>query len=272
MKVIAKFNHKTSAEEAFAALLAGGVGSSDLSLVVHARADGPLRQIDLSNGHIMDAPDAGFIDPAGEAGYIGRGRGLPRISAEGSLVLESDVGGGISTSSPDDDVSMVEELDDSQSIAEEMLYPDSGESFGGQDAHDTERFANTGSLDFTGIGEGGLAGSSRAEDGALESLYQDLSVIVLPHFGVVYGDGPLATELTAVAVRAQGAHDPGPEVSPILQLLGNCPSWADELTDCWQHGGALLEVSLPPEEIEAFHVEQVLCEHGGILPEPSEIG
>lgn len=271
MKIIAKFDHKTDAEEAFAALLAGGVAPSDMSLVVPVEIEGPLRQIDLSNGHLMDAPDAGFIDPAGEAGFIGRGMGSPRISAEGSMVLESEVGGGISTSTPADDVSYVEELDDSQSAAERMLYPDSGESFGGQDAHDIERFANTGSLDLIGIGQDGIAGSSRAEDNALASLYQDLSVIVLPHFGLVYGDGMLATELTAIAFQSQGARDPSPEMNPILYQLGADHNWADQLASCWKQGGALLEVTLPPEEIEAFHVERIVGMHGGKLPETREV-
>lgn len=271
MQVIARFDRKTDAEGAFSALLAAGVAASDLSLIIHAKAEGPLRQIELSNGELSSAPDAGFVDPAAEANFIGGGMGLPRLSAEGSMVFESKVGAGISTSSPDDDASTVAELDDSQTASEDMLYPASGESYGGLDAHDIERFTRTGKVDITGIGRSGISGSSLAEDTALESLYQDLSAVILPHFGIAYGDGKLATELTSVAIQSSGARDPSPDIGPIVHRMGASASWTNDLVDCWESGGALLEVSLPTEDFEALGIGRILTSHRGTLPETQEV-
>ncbi len=265
MRILARFDKRIKGEEAFSALLGLGIAESDLSLLVPVETQGGFRQIDMGNGGFMEAPDAGFIDPASEAGYVGSGLGLPRIEAEGSMLLESSVGGGVSTSSPDDDVSSVQEMDDSESTAEAMLYPEAGESFSSQDAHDIERLAQTGSVDITGIGPSGVSGSAEAEEIALDSLYQDLSVILLPGWGAVFGDGGLATDLTAAAIKHKAARDPRPDLGTVLASTATPRDASLRLVDCWGRGGAILEASLPVEESDALGVERVIVDHGGVI-------
>ena len=128
--VISFFVHISDAELALADLMAEGLSEQDFTLVKFgANMDGEKH----------DALED-VIEPFGtkgnDEGYL----------TEGSSERESQIGGGIATSSPDDDVSSIQEMDDSESVAEATLYPESGHSISQEDTTDIERISNAGFL------------------------------------------------------------------------------------------------------------------------------
>ena len=74
-----------------------------------------------------------------------------RISddTEDSAERESEVGGGIATTSPNDDVSALQEMDDSETVAEDQMYPSENHSIGDEQTRDVARAANEGAFDTT---------------------------------------------------------------------------------------------------------------------------
>ena len=102
--VIAQFPSEELGHLAYADLLETGLTSTDLSLVLLSPEE---RGKPHFNGH---SPELSI------SSALGLGA-LPRKEAEGSFIYESHVGGGISTSKPEDDVSSVDELDESQEVA-----------------------------------------------------------------------------------------------------------------------------------------------------------
>jgi len=128
--VISYFAHISDAELALADLIAEGLSEQDFTLVKFGV---------VSHGVATDTLE-NVIEP------FGSNRIAPAEAAEGSPDRESQVGGGIETSSPDDDVSSIEEMDDSESAAEATLYPTSGHSMGEEDAEDINRVTSAGFL------------------------------------------------------------------------------------------------------------------------------
>src|SRR5579862_548995 len=106
--VFGSFSRAASAETLLGALIGAGAAPEDLSVVI--RRNGiPLSDKfeEFTSGREMI--ESGIEDPPLY--------GHAAIQAEGSDIYESEIGGGISTSTPDDDVSSVEEMDDSESAS-----------------------------------------------------------------------------------------------------------------------------------------------------------
>jgi hypothetical protein len=98
---------------------------------------------------------------------------------------ESSIGGGIATLEPDDDVSTIEEMDDSESAAEDAMYPDSGHSYSEEDVHDMEA----------------LLGDAAAQRARLRRPETDLSEIAVEGLGLVVGEGSFGTQLLEARYR-----------------------------------------------------------------------
>src|SRR5688500_5835502 len=112
--LFASYRDPDAAERAFNALLDAGVQPEDLSLLVNNFAEGgPTTSSDLT----------GTYDPAVGSALVDMTVGEAHIETEGSFVHESQIGGGINTSTREDSVSGVEEMDDGQAVAEDMIYP-----------------------------------------------------------------------------------------------------------------------------------------------------
>jgi hypothetical protein len=246
--------------ELAAALLDEGVRPEDLSVVVE---EGFSSRV--SNGDAMGGPprlEADLIaKPTGReemdyasTGEIEMDRSYEAANNQRGVIYESEIGGGISTASPDDSVSSIEEMDDASEIAERTLDPlgdfdarNGPPSAMGPDPEDVpENLSRGGSP--TGIHgqEGGLG------VGVLAALIP----AVVPGVGVVMGDGPLASDLLAEEERAM---DEG--VIPFLRSQGLPDGEAAKFEAALASGGGILEVTAASGEASGRQVLGVLESH-----------
>lgn len=234
----AHFASTEQAETALANVLDLGVAPEDVSLVALAgeRSVNEARlEIESRRTH------------AEELRY-----GFVRAESEGRDEFESAVGGGISTSEPEDAVSGVEEMDDGPDVAEDLTEPVRQEYFGTEDLEDVDRLAERGTIDSTRpTGEGfdsvTLPYSASSEDDGLSVEIRGGLMIV--------GDGALATQLLVMELNGH-PEDPSDAVKQSLYKLGVAPPEAIAMGGQIEVGGAVLAVSetlstVPLEQIEA---------------------
>src|SRR5688500_16479919 len=110
--LFATFKDADAAERAFNALLDFGVQPEDLSLLVNEYAQGGPPA-----GPTLDEIEAtsdldGVYDPSIANGLGGIGLGEIRLEDEGSHRFESQIGGGISTSTRNDSADSIDQMDD----------------------------------------------------------------------------------------------------------------------------------------------------------------
>lgn len=238
----ASFTNGEAAERTVGALLEIGVAPDDISLVVK-QATRPGADVEL-------VPEPLMVD-AGEGGTYGDRTGR---QTEGSFSRESQVGGGIGTSSPDDDVSGIEEMDDSETVSEDMIYPTSGTSYSSQEDHDVTEAANTGFFNTTIPGRHG----NHAHDGHLD----ELDSLLVPGFGLVLGGGDLATELIGGGMATDVGGNPAAPLMEYLTDQGVSPDLAHDLGAVFDRGGAVLAVAVSPGKINSEIVLRMLEEAG----------
>jgi len=152
---------------------------------------------------------------------------------------ESEVGGGIATSSANDDVSQVEEMDDSESAAEDLLYPRGGRSFGDEETAELDNAANHGFQ------------TTEEETLPLRRAEIPYTEIDLPGLGRLIGEGSFGTALLEARYRggipavrrwlwgenAKGIEGDGCVLA--LDITPNSPP-LDELEASLQQAGAKL--------------------------------
>ncbi len=160
--MIAYFAHTSDAEIALSELISEGVSEQDFSLV---------KLGEVAHANHLDALE-NVVEPFGNL------RVLSEEPGEGSSDRESQIGGGIETANPDDDVSAIEEMDESETIAEAMLYPSSGHSIGEEDASDIQKCTTKGFMDTN---PRSVTHFKRAE--------RMLDEFEIPGFGIVIGEG-----------------------------------------------------------------------------------
>jgi hypothetical protein len=243
------------AERLVGALLEAGVAPEDLSVVIKQRGsqsvEGGLPHLEES-GAGMAMVDSG----EGEPGLYGN----PRIQAEGSFTYESRVGGGISTSNADDDVSGVDEMDDSQAAAEEMTYPANAQSFSSQERFDVAQGASTGFFNTTKPGPGGLSGPEPTNDFLPEE--SELTSLIVPGLGLVIGDGNLATSVIGAGVATEAGGSPAAGLKEYLEDLAVPHDLAWMLASDFDRGGAVIAVATPPGEADSDVIQDVLTSVG----------
>jgi len=98
---------------------------------------------------------------------------------EGASDRESEVGAGIATSRPEDAVSAVQELDDSETFAQDMSYPPAdGHSIGDEQTHDVKIGADQGFFETT-----------FPEDKSTIVAESMIDEIDIPGIGAIMGEG-----------------------------------------------------------------------------------
>jgi hypothetical protein len=115
--LISYFESSAQAQATVADLRSEGLSEQDFALVV---LNETAQQAAASLEPLMAPPN----------------RGQSQLSEfnEGVVDRESQIGGGIETSTPDDDVSAIQEMDDSESTSEDLLYPTEDRSLADEDA------------------------------------------------------------------------------------------------------------------------------------------
>ena len=252
----AVFQDPAKARLAVMALLDQGVPTDDISLVARGSAaafgkaptpEQTRRQPMADTTSFVNAPDDPVIDDLTPEGSI---------SEMKYAAIESPIGGGISTATPDDDVDSVDESDDSQRLAEDNYEPGVSPSQMDQELHDLDLAVNTGFPNKPA----GLDNFPKSSVPAIEDLERSLETIDVPGFGVVIGSGPLAT-----AVLDYGDGDPSDDVPEMMKHFREegvpddlASSYIKQLDD----GRAILAVGLVPGEVEPPLVEAVADQFG----------
>jgi hypothetical protein len=131
--IISFFAHTSDSELALADLMSEGLSEQDFTFVQFG---------DRDSAGLIEALECA-VEP------FARRRPAQTDQVEDSLGIESQIGGGIETASPDDDVSSVEEMDDSESAAQGLLYPAGGRSVEGEEAREIQIGANSGFFQTT---------------------------------------------------------------------------------------------------------------------------
>lgn len=179
----------------------------------------------------------------------------PAIEASRQVMeplFESEVGGGISTASPRDSVSAVEEMDEASEFAEELLHPT-----GARDVrtHGPRSFSELDAEDIAGTVANGTTGTSihGFEAGLGVGVLAALIPAVVPGVGVVLGDGDLASDLL-------GEEDLAIEegLAPFLRRQGVPEPDVLRLESLVAAKGGVLEVLAASGEASARQIERIL--------------
>ncbi len=116
----AAFRNVSTVRQAAAEILENGVSFDDVSVVANQNyADLRAKGSAASPSHILDSTD--FVG-SGNAPKGGPSVRTDRYRLSEDYFKESSVGGGISTSEPEDSISKIDEADESQALAEQETY------------------------------------------------------------------------------------------------------------------------------------------------------
>jgi hypothetical protein len=252
----AVFQDPTKGRLAVMALLDQGVPTDDISLVAKGVAIAfgkPASMEEAGNQPMADttvfvqSPDDPVIDQLVPEGVASETKYAAR---------ESDVGGGIETSTLDDSIDSVDQSNDSQWLAEDDIDPGVTPDQADQELHDLDMAVETG-YPSKPVGLDNFPTSSVPN---IEDLERSLEMIDVPGFGVVIGGGPLAT---AVLDYGDGdTSDDVPEMMKHFREEGVPDELAKSYLDCLDKGQAILAVGLVPGEVEPPLVEAVADQFG----------
>lgn len=242
----AAFPDTVKAEMMVRYLLDDGMELDDISLVVP-------NDIDIEASAPQSVGDASF--------FVGRSddpvhdlvdERTPEADYEAEEV--SPVGGGISTSDTGSDVEMVDEMDESQSVAEDEMYPRGDASHSRHELDDLDLAVRTGfPTPVTPIDSDFARGSTDAD--------RSLEPIRVPGLGTIIGGGDLAT-----AAFDWAGKKGNPDASSLLTYLqdeGVPPATANELLGEFANGGAIMAVALVAETNEDA-LEEVAERYGAV--------
>jgi hypothetical protein len=226
-------------------LLADGVAFDDISLV--AKDGAPVSPDDLpSTGDASffvgrrDDPEHDLVDQSS-----------PGADFEAAEI--SNVGAGISSADSGMNVESVDQMDDSQSEAEDMTWPREDASYASHEMDDLNRAVRTGfPTPVTPLDN--VEDRESERDRALEP-------VVVPGMGVVMGGGDLATAAFDWTAK-DGKTDPS-GLLVYLQDEGVPPAAANELTARFFDGGAILGVALLPE-IDENALDSIAQDYGAV--------
>jgi hypothetical protein len=242
---VAAFRTPELTELAASDVLEQGVSGEQLSVVLDASAGARVFSLEGGDG----API--YVEDDLAVGHEGQ------MPASERYLYESPVGGGISTSTPDDDVSGIGEMDDGQSVAEDFLYP-----IGPIDRRSEEEDdPNEESADFvsrTDITEHGTLAPGGAVKGAdfgeSSSLFAMLTVQDIADVGYVLGDGELATALGEAEENVDSA----------LALIGLPDEARAAIESALNLGGGVLAVVVPAGDLEENALAAILKKHNAV--------
>ncbi|MGI8922597.1 MAG: hypothetical protein ACR2HJ_00925 [Fimbriimonadales bacterium] len=237
----ASFPSSHAAEAATSEILDLGVPPENISLVLGGISDDRMSSLDdpgmplhLESDLVIDRTDA-FVDPDREP-----------------FLHESPIGGGISTSTPDDDVSNVGEMDDGQSVAEDLMYPggpvDRREGEIGDLTETSSDYVSR--TDIADRSDGGAI--KGMEFGAAAGIYAALPAQPVQDVGVILGSG----EISALLLDSDRL-----TLSGALQHKGLPQVRVQELVMNLDRGGGLLAVVIPSGDVDEKSLARILRAH-----------
>jgi hypothetical protein len=251
----ASFPEPAKAQYVALTLLSEGIQPDDISVVAHA------------NG-TEAALVAEEIEPSEDAtAFVGREDDpdqdslIPEVRDSTSYMVqrEAATGGGIATSTPDDNVSRYEEMDDIEAAESDMLDQPADRPHSRHEVDDLQLTMSTGFPTNVPVIDDfepqRLPGES--------ALTHGLEAIKVPGLGVVMGGGALAT---AALDLSDGSADAKRLVSH-LQDEGVPPQAAEGILEELQHGGAVLAVALVPGESDPDRLQELASRNGATKAE-----
>src|ERR1044072_6430621 len=224
----AAFPDSQTAEQMVRQLLTDGIALDDISGVTR---DGK------SNGSpIGSVGDASyFVGRADDPTHDLVDERVPGAEYEAAEV--SEIGGGISTADRTKNVDSVDQMDESQNMAEDQLYPRENASHASHELDDLNRAVRTGFPTPVTPLDNEVAADTESD--------RSLEPIVVPGVGVVTGRGDLATAAFDWAGK-NGEPDPS-SLLTYLQDEGVPPGPANELLAQLGNGGAIMAVTIVPQ-------------------------
>ncbi|RYG36706.1 hypothetical protein EON81_08955 [bacterium] len=229
--VFGAFRDPSAGRAAFDELLSRGVSEDDLSLVSRRLADSEGFGASGDGSFIVGRSD----DPEPMA------HGVHAV-ADMQTIQEGDIGG-IDTSDIGTDVDSIDQADDSQELANRMIYPYRETSQGEHEYDDLALAADT-----------GFPTTPPEMDDFQADFPGDETVESLPALGHTVGGGPLATAAMAEDEAAIETYfkDENVHRDPLATFL-----------EVYREGGALVGVSVSPEGFSEGQIRQVLENNGG---------
>lgn len=240
----ATFADHQRAKDALRELLRGGVRPDDASLLLPG--DSVSDTLDISSGGTV-----------GDASYrVGRSddpastydREDPTVAM---TTIQASAVSGVDTSNSAYTGDSTDQMDDSQSVAEDSLYPYREIS---QSEHEADDLAMTVTTGFpTPIPE---IDDIRDGDEMQDQNEEAMEAFDVPGFGAVLGNGALATV-------ALGDGSVEPRLEAFFKDDGVPTAAADDLLSSLREGHALLAVVATPGEIDEPTVEAIAGRNGG---------
>lgn len=238
--VIATFRDIPSGVRAVRDLLSGGIEADDISFVART---GNV------NGHIGKLEDASYMigrsdDPIDNPA-AGMREGGPQRTR---YVVESPIGAGIATSSPDDDASTLDEMDDSQSAEDDLFTPAEDRPQSRHEVDDLQLTLETGfptpMLEPDPVTDAGVTPD--------HELDESLDVVRVAGFGVVMGGGSFATAALDLIVPGDLAR-----FESFLESEGVPTNAAKQAIGVLEFGGGLLAVAAIPGETDPDAISEI---------------
>ncbi|RYG44959.1 hypothetical protein EON79_13755 [bacterium] len=229
--MFAAFRDPSAGRAAFDELLARGVSEDDVSLVARRLADSTE------------------FGPSGDGSFIvGRSDDPEPIPhaihavSDMQTIEQGDIGG-IDTSDIGTDVDSIDQADDSQELANRMIYPYRETSQGEHESDDLALAVET-----------GFPTTPPEIDDFQADFPDEESIETVPAFGHTAGGGPLATAAMAEEESAIEAYfkDENVHREPLATFL-----------DIYREGGALVGVSVSPDGMPEGDIRLVLENNGG---------
>jgi hypothetical protein len=240
----AAFPDSGKAQQMVRHLLNDGINLDDISLVTRD-------EVNIEDGGAASNGDASFFvgrtdDPAHDL----VDESTPDADYEAAEI--SRIGGGISTSDSGQNVDSVDQMDDSQSAAEDETWPREDTSNSRHELDDLDRAVRTGFPTPVTPLDNDVATDTEPD--------RSFDPVPVPGVGVVIGGGDLAT--AAFDWGGNGKTDSSAFLT-YLQDEGVPPGPANELLSQFGNGGAVLAVALFPE-VNEDALEDVAERYGAV--------
>lgn len=255
----AAFPEASKAQQLALVLLTEGIQPDDISIVAHEGStdEAPMVQRADSGATGTSEDVTAFVGRPDEPDRDELISGDPDSNSY-IYVEQSEVGAGIATDSPDRNADNYDQMDDIEKTENDMLYAPADRPHSRHEVDDLQLAIETGFPTSVPV----IDNFEQQRLPGEEEIAQGLDSIVVPGFGVVMGGGPLATAALDLARDGQGANTE--PLESYLTQEGVPPRAAKGLVTKVKDGGAVLEVSLIPGEVDATHVQDLATKLGAV--------
>ena len=241
----ASFSNSQPAQLAMREILSDGISSDYISL--------------LARDGLPTTPSAGHLE---DASYI-VGRSDDPLAGDLNFantnplheLQESEWGGGISTSDPSDDVSGIEELDDSQEVADRESYALNDRPHSRGEVDEIQTTLATGFPTDMPV----IDPVTDAPQPSNFEIADSVDRVSVPGFAVVLGGGALATAALEIEPK-KSRH----ALATFLADEGVPGERAQSMLDEFEDGGAVLAIEIVPGEVNPDRVAAIAERFGAI--------